>query len=872
MFDVMADSTATPTSTPTPTPPCESVSHSSSTADAAADGQTAASSDETPPSAPIVAPASPRQRVNASSDGEAQSENKKGGAQEGEEKQEQEEQRHTSEAGPNALSRVTSAPTTKPPLSPTMDKESRPRPSTSSLSLPHLRVGKLRNRRISVDNRSVPNLKPPTSGTVPSIVVDEVRPSSRRSERMWNSLRGRRSEDTRRSSVPAIPPLPRVPPFQGITLDIPTGSFEDITAGFDKKKNNVMNGKSEGVDATIKSSSTSLTAPQPRKLSSARRVRSSNSLAPRPRSTSSRVLSADEDRLSQKVRLMYEMGDENLSDADLNKLLDANNEVLWEEEGSSVGDETAPQPSTPKNISTVDLPKPPSIAPSTKSSVIPRDEHELAGGIEDWQDIKSEDVDRYGFIIPRRQAGDPDSDVPQHIQRVSTSLMLAAATPRRKLTMRRAPSSAASIRSFSAGRPVSRRSTDRSERPVSSQSVYQTNVTRSASRIRQAANRLPHNRDRRLVDEAAYMLTLPVQFGDSLATTDDDNPYALAMKKKEWEREEKWRKMAKLTSKSHDGSGMIFEFDMKSTKLIERTWKGIPDRWRAAAWYAFLTASAKKRKDSPTDEELIRRFHELQDESSPDDVQIDIDVPRTISHHIMFRRRYRGGQRLLFRVLHAMSLYFPETGYVQGMASLAATLLSYYDEEKAFVMLVRLWQLRGLNRLYRSGFSGLMEALDKFEKEWLDGGEVAEKLNQLDIAPTAYATRWYLTLFSYSIPFPAQLRVWDVFMLLGDSDEPCTPSSRPETGANQTAGEAAAFPSAPGSPPQPAAPPFGKSLDVLHAASAALIDGMRDIILESDFENAMKVLTSWVPIKDIEMFMRVARAEWKVHCKKKGSS
>ena len=45
---------------------------------------------------------------------------------------------------------------------------------------------------------------------------------------------------------------------------------------------------------------------------------------------------------------------------------------------------------------------------------------------------------------------------------------------------------------------------------------------------------------------------------------------------------------------------------------------------------------------------------------------------------------------------------------------------------------------------------------------------------------------------------------------------------------------------------------------------------MRDIILESDFENAMKVLTSWVPIKDIEMFMRVARAEWKVHCKKKG--
>jgi hypothetical protein len=62
---------------------------------------------------------------------------------------------------------------------------------------------------------------------------------------------------------------------------------------------------------------------------------------------------------------------------------------------------------------------------------------------------------------------------------------------------------------------------------------------------------------------------------------------------------------------------------------------------------------------------------------------------------------------------------------------------------------------------------------------------------------------------------------------------------------------------------------FGQGLDVLHAASAALIDGMREIILESDFENIMKVLTSWVPIKDTELFMRVAKAEWKVHRRRK---
>lgn len=63
-------------------------------------------------------------------------------------------------------------------------------------------------------------------------------------------------------------------------------------------------------------------------------------------------------------------------------------------------------------------------------------------------------------------------------------------------------------------------------------------------------------------------------------------------------------------------------------------------------------------------------------------------------------------------------------------------------------------------------------------------------------------------------------------------------------------------------------PVLGMTLDVLHATSAALIDGMRDILLESDFENSMKVLTSWIPIRDEDLFMRVAKAEWKLHHKK----
>jgi hypothetical protein len=104
-----------------------------------------------------------------------------------------------------------------------------------------------------------------------------------------------------------------------------------------------------------------------------------------------------------------------------------------------------------------------------------------------------------------------------------------------------------------------------------------------------------------------------------------------------------------------------------------------------------------------------------------------------------------------------------------------------------------------------------------------------------------YATRWYLTLFNYSLPFPAQLRVWDVFMLLGDASHSNSPNSS-----------------------------FSGDLDVLHATSAALIDATREIILDSDFDNAMKVLTSWIPIKDEDLLMRVAKAEYKMR-KKRGN-
>lgn len=427
-----------------------------------------------------------------------------------------------------------------------------------------------------------------------------------------------------------------------------------------------------------------------------------------------RLLSIDEQVLSQKVMSMYENGTDDPAHTTVKRL-----STIPAEPEKEVGQPVY----SPSFLSPDDASNRGSIIFSKRNSLI-RDDQELAGGIEDWQDVRNEDVDRYGFIQPRRLA-DASSDsllVPQPVMhRVATSLQLAADTPRMsRVSLRRTPSASRSMRSLGTAKDVG----GSSGRPVSSQSV--NSIARNISVIRNATNKLPYNKTRRYVDEAGDMLTLPhgvVTIDHTLSPTE-----SRSAKKKERSREEKWRKMAKVKRSDGRIGSTDYEFDPKDPKIISRTWKGIPDRWRATAWHSFLSASAKMIPDSQTDVELIASFNELVDQASPDDVQIDLDVPRTISSHIMFRRRYRGGQRLLFRVLHSLSLFFPETGYVQGMAALAATFLSYFEEEMAFVMLVRLWQTRGLDRLYRNELSGLMNALDEFESQWLAGGVINAKL------------------------------------------------------------------------------------------------------------------------------------------------
>lgn len=130
---------------------------------------------------------------------------------------------------------------------------------------------------------------------------------------------------------------------------------------------------------------------------------------------------------------------------------------------------------------------------------------------------------------------------------------------------------------------------------------------------------------------------------------------------------------------------------------------------------------------------------------------------------------------------------------------------------------------------------------------------------ELNIDPTAYGTRWYLTLFNLSIPFHIQLRVWDVFMLLGGTQ------SKPESSSGKDKQKAKAKVV---DEDEELLTTF-HGLDILHATAAALIDMHKEVILDADFENVMKSLTGFQQLKNENQFINTVRAEWNEHRKRR---
>ncbi|RKO91290.1 hypothetical protein BDK51DRAFT_36800 [Blyttiomyces helicus] len=97
----------------------------------------------------------------------------------------------------------------------------------------------------------------------------------------------------------------------------------------------------------------------------------------------------------------------------------------------------------------------------------------------------------------------------------------------------------------------------------------------------------------------------------------------------------------------------VFTF-YRNSKFRSRLEKGIPQTWRGHVWYDLITSSSgllhRMTPDQigKMDAGFIRKYHELQSQTSFDEHQIALDVPRTFGNHIGYMQR-RGPGALSLR-------------------------------------------------------------------------------------------------------------------------------------------------------------------------------------------------------------------------------
>ncbi|GAB2210878.1 hypothetical protein Droror1_Dr00016166 [Drosera rotundifolia] len=272
--------------------------------------------------------------------------------------------------------------------------------------------------------------------------------------------------------------------------------------------------------------------------------------------------------------------------------------------------------------------------------------------------------------------------------------------------------------------------------------------------------------DRRKIEDS-QMGSLPSpkqvdRFG-FIKSENSNGPEGLSKNKSasESEREErrirKWRKMIGV-----GGSDWKLYVRRKPHVVKRRVRKGIPDCLRGLVWQLISGSRDLLLMNPDVYEQLVIY------ETSAAELDIIRDISRTFPSHVFFQQRHGPGQRSLYNVLKAYSVFDRDVGYVQGMGFIAGLLLLYMSEEDVFWLLVAL--LKGavhapMEGLYLAGLPLVQQYLFQFDqlvREYLP--KLGEHFSEEMINPSMYASQWFITVFSYSFPFHLALRIWDVFL------------------------------------------------------------------------------------------------------------
>ncbi|KAJ2554786.1 hypothetical protein EV175_002478 [Coemansia sp. RSA 1933] len=229
------------------------------------------------------------------------------------------------------------------------------------------------------------------------------------------------------------------------------------------------------------------------------------------------------------------------------------------------------------------------------------------------------------------------------------------------------------------------------------------------------------------------------------------------------------RQLQMESAELHAGSAAKWEtllasFDratLRGSRRVKRLVQaGVPQAMRGRFYYVLSGASALERRGE------YARLLGLAELSIFD--VIERDVARCYPDHVMFVEADGSGQRQLRRVLRAYAQHNGEIGYCQGMGRLVGLfLMAGLSEEHAFWVLVAVIQ-NYIPHFYEADLGGLRIHTAAFETMLQERNpRLHAHLAEQGCEALMYATPWFMTVFTLSLPWAAALRVWDWFVFRG---------------------------------------------------------------------------------------------------------
>ena len=194
-------------------------------------------------------------------------------------------------------------------------------------------------------------------------------------------------------------------------------------------------------------------------------------------------------------------------------------------------------------------------------------------------------------------------------------------------------------------------------------------------------------------------------------------------------------------------------------KLLQMIVKGIPKSLRGTVW--LMLAKGK-------DPQLEIRYQELLEVSSKFEKAISKDIKRTFPTNTFFQDPRGVGQRALFNIMKAYSVYDSATGYCQGMSFIGGAFLLVMPEEEAFCVFVKLMSEYGMKDLFASKMEGIQVALYQLERQIQSLlPNLYQHFVEQGVNTSMFASQWFLTLFLCKFPLKLVYRMIDLMLYEG---------------------------------------------------------------------------------------------------------